>query len=71
MSGAERYPQNEPPYGQPLPLHLPIDDVLHHDPRSQRNRDPHPGRGPNSDGDRDRGDDRDLPGSHVIIIDLA
>ena len=61
MSGATRYPSNERPVGQPLPLHLPLDDVPYHDPRQQRNRDRR----------RDDSGERDLPGSHVIVIDLA
>ena len=59
MSGVRYDPHHESPRWEPQPLYLPVDEARYDHPENRR--------GP---GDPDESDDRDIPGSHVIVIDL-
>jgi hypothetical protein len=58
MRGLHDIPGREFPEWEPEPLHVPVPERAEEDPRGRRIR------------SEDAGDD-DLPGSHVIVIDLA
>jgi hypothetical protein len=62
MSGLHDHPSMDAPQWEPEPLHLPVDDGPD-DGHRRGNR--------NRTGGNDRERERDLPGSHVIVIDLA